>query len=86
MACGMYTVKGPNILKRDFTPAFSVNNMLKDLRFITRVAEEKGQPLPVTTSARALFEKAQAQGLGDKDLTAILLALLADAHATPPQS
>lgn len=71
---GYYRIKEEAILRHNFSPAFSLANMLKDVRFMTKEAGERGLKLPVTESVQAVMEDALAQGLGEQDLTVILRA------------
>jgi len=73
--CGYYRMKEGAILNRDFQPSFSLDNMLKDVRFILKEAAKRQQPLPVTERASQLFEKASREGLGNQDVSAVYLAL-----------
>jgi 3-hydroxyisobutyrate dehydrogenase len=73
--CGYYAIKETAMLKSDFSPAFSLDNMAKDVGFMVQEAKSRGVTLPVTEAVQALMQKAQAQGLGPQDLSSILLAL-----------
>jgi 3-hydroxyisobutyrate dehydrogenase-like beta-hydroxyacid dehydrogenase len=73
--CGYFRIKEDAILKNDFQPAFSLNNMLKDVRFITSEAQKRQLTLPVTVGVRLLLEEASQQGLGNQDVSAVYLAL-----------
>lgn len=60
------------MIKRDYQPNFFLHLMAKDLRY---AMQEGGvQSLHLTTAAAALrvFEKAIAEGLGEKDMSAIV--------------
>jgi 3-hydroxyisobutyrate dehydrogenase/glyoxylate/succinic semialdehyde reductase len=74
--CGYFRIKEEAILKKDFKPAFSLDNMLKDVRFILKEAGHRQQPLPVTEGALRLLEKASREGMGNQDVSAIYLALI----------
>jgi 3-hydroxyisobutyrate dehydrogenase/glyoxylate/succinic semialdehyde reductase len=73
--CGYFRIKEEAILKNDFKPAFSLDNMLKDVRFILKEAAKKQQPLPVTEGVLRLLEQASLEDLGNKDVSAVYLAL-----------
>ncbi|HRY28711.1 MAG TPA: NAD(P)-dependent oxidoreductase [Elusimicrobiota bacterium] len=73
--CAYYQIKKEPVLKKDFSPAFSLANMLKDVRFMTKEAGGRGLDLPVTQAVRALMESALQEGRGDKDLMSIYLTL-----------
>jgi 3-hydroxyisobutyrate dehydrogenase len=73
--CGYYAIKETAMLKPDFSPAFSLDNLAKDVGFMIQEAKARGAKLPVTEAVQALLQKAQAQGLGPQDLSSILIAL-----------
>lgn len=73
--CGYFRMKENNILNEDFSPAFSVKNMLKDLRYINEAARAKELNLPVSSLEEKIYEKALKSGFYDEDLTAILKIL-----------
>jgi len=81
--CGYYQIKKEALLNDDFTPAFSLENMLKDVRFMDQAAKEKRLPLPVTQAVKYLMESAMADGLGDQDLTAISKILKSKVEVIP---
>src|SRR5207237_5622509 len=47
---------GQNILKRDFSPSFALNLMLKDARLIEKFAESLESPIPVLRVVKKDFE------------------------------
>lgn len=61
----------PMIVK-DYTPTFTVNLMLKDLRMIAAMAEETKVPIPLCAAARQIYMGAAALGHGDADQNAII--------------
>jgi len=76
---GYFRIKEGALLNRDFAPAFSLANMLKDVRFMNNEAGRRGLALPVNQAVQSLMETAAAEGRGGQDLSSILLTLLADA-------
>ena len=72
---GAMETRGPRMLKRDFSPHFSVNNMYKDLSNVVRLAEECGVSLPVTGTAREILRAAKSQGKGELDSAVIMTVL-----------
>jgi 3-hydroxyisobutyrate dehydrogenase-like beta-hydroxyacid dehydrogenase len=66
--------KGPKIARGDFKAAFSLSNLLKDLRLADKQAKETGAELPMSKVALAEYSKA-AEKEGDKDFSVIALAL-----------
>ncbi|MCM2267276.1 MAG: NAD(P)-dependent oxidoreductase [Elusimicrobiales bacterium] len=75
--CAYFGLKKDNILNKDYPPAFPLKHMLKDARFMLAEAAASRLHLPVTAAAEALMAEAAAAGYGDKDLSAIHLALTA---------
>jgi 3-hydroxyisobutyrate dehydrogenase-like beta-hydroxyacid dehydrogenase len=72
---GAMETRGPRMVKRDFSPHFSVNNMYKDLSNVVRLAEECGVSLPVTGAAREILRAAKSQGKGELDSAAVMTVL-----------
>jgi len=71
MDCGYFRIKEKNILSRSYAPAFSLANMLKDVRFAQAEAAAKGRALPVNAAVRQLMEDTLARGFADKDLSSV---------------
>jgi 3-hydroxyisobutyrate dehydrogenase-like beta-hydroxyacid dehydrogenase len=67
--------KGPKIAAGNFDPAFSLNNLLKDLKLADKQATETGARLPMSRVALAEYSKATENGEGNKDFSVIALAL-----------
>jgi len=64
--------KLPRMLARDFEPAdFAVHLMLKDARYATALAEALGAPADMILGAVKAFARAEAKGLGAKDIAAV---------------
>lgn len=70
-----YTAKGKAIRKGDFEKNFPVNLMLKDLVLALDTARESGVALPQTAINREMFTAANAKGLGDEDMAAVIKIL-----------
>ncbi|MDA4115737.1 MAG: NAD(P)-dependent oxidoreductase [Thaumarchaeota archaeon] len=70
--------KGPKIAAGNFEAAFSLNNLLKDLRLADGQASTTGAVLPMSKVALAQYSKAAENGDGDKDFSVIALALERD--------
>jgi 3-hydroxyisobutyrate dehydrogenase-like beta-hydroxyacid dehydrogenase len=70
------TVRGKRELIESgrFPPNFKLDLAAKDLRLVTGVAGSTGLALPLATAARAWFEHAQGQGLGQLDYSAVTAA------------
>lgn len=71
-------VKGRMMLERRFETSFSVRLALKDARLILEAAEAGGQRLKITEVVRSRYEEAIAMGHGEKDMSALFLAVAAD--------
>jgi 3-hydroxyisobutyrate dehydrogenase-like beta-hydroxyacid dehydrogenase len=78
----LYAAKGRLVLDGDYEARASVALATKDLELITTAAREAGMRLPLTETARDLFERAAAAGLADEDMIAVykLLEVDRDAH------
>jgi 3-hydroxyisobutyrate dehydrogenase len=73
--CGYFAIKEQALLKRDFSPAFSLDNMAKDVAFMVHEAAHRGIKLPVIEAVQTLLQKARAEGHGSQDLSALFLAI-----------
>ncbi|HWT80201.1 MAG TPA: NAD(P)-dependent oxidoreductase [Candidatus Methylomirabilis sp.] len=72
---GAMETRGPRMVKRDFSPHFSANNMYKDLSNVLKLAEECGVSLPVAGAAREILRAVRTQGKGDLDSCAVMTIL-----------
>jgi 3-hydroxyisobutyrate dehydrogenase-like beta-hydroxyacid dehydrogenase len=70
--CGYFQMKERAMLEGDFDPAFTLSNMLKDVRFMDETAKRKHLSLPVTKAVRALMESGVEKGFGEEDLMAMV--------------
>jgi 3-hydroxyisobutyrate dehydrogenase-like beta-hydroxyacid dehydrogenase len=79
----LYTAKGRLVLDGDYEARASVALATKDLELITEAAREAGVLLPLTETARDVFARAAAAGLGEEDMIAVykLLGAGEDADA-----
>ena len=75
--CAYYQIKKAPILSRKYPPAFSLANMLKDVRFMNKESAGMALELPVTTAVQRLMEDALGRGWGKQDLTVIAELLTA---------
>lgn len=64
--------KASPMIAKDYTPTFTVNLMLKDLRIIAAMADGLATPIPLGTMARQVYMGAAALGHGNADQNAIL--------------
>lgn len=67
----MFTAKGPQILAEDYSTAFPLKHMEKDLRLAVELGDENCQRLSVSLSALEVFEEAMNAGLGNEDFSAV---------------
>ncbi len=67
--------KSVQLSQRDFTPTFTVEQMIKDLELIVGAARDVHAPLPQTAATLQLMHAAVAQGQGLDDYAAIIQAV-----------
>lgn len=77
---GAMETRGPRMVRRDFTPHFSANNMYKDLSTALKLAEECGASLPAASISREILRAARSQGKGDQDSCVVMTVLEAMAN------
>jgi 3-hydroxyisobutyrate dehydrogenase len=66
-------LKLPRMLAQDFEPTdFALNLMLKDARYATALAQSLGLPAGMIEGAVKAFARADAKGLGAKDIAAVV--------------
>jgi 4-hydroxybutyrate dehydrogenase/sulfolactaldehyde 3-reductase len=74
------------VLKGDVDPGFAIDLAYKDLSIGVGAAAAAGVPVFTGAAAReALGQARSGQGLGGKDITAVLLAAAANAGIKPPR-
>jgi 3-hydroxyisobutyrate dehydrogenase len=71
----MFTNRGPQIMKRDWRPGFTVALQQKDLRLVLDAADEMGVPLAGTSLIFNLYRTLEAQGLQEEGNHALIKAL-----------
>jgi 3-hydroxyisobutyrate dehydrogenase-like beta-hydroxyacid dehydrogenase len=64
--------KAVQLAQRDFTPTFTVEQMIKDLGLILEAGAQAHVPLPQTAATLQLMQAAVAQGDGGEDYAAII--------------
>lgn len=69
---GMAEMKGPKMVKGDFSPQFKTKLMHKDLKLAARLAESVQMPAPVLNVAKEMFSAACQSGWGEEDMSAIV--------------
>ncbi len=72
---GAMETRGARMIKHEFSPHFSTNNMYKDLSSALKLAEEVGASLPATSIAREMLRAAKSQGKGDLDSCVVVTIL-----------
>jgi 3-hydroxyisobutyrate dehydrogenase len=82
----MLSNRGPQILRRDWRPGFTIDLQAKDVRLVLDAADKLGVPLPGTALIFQLYRTLQAQGLGSEGNHALIKALehLAGFEVQPP--
>jgi 3-hydroxyisobutyrate dehydrogenase len=71
----MFTHRGPQVMRRDWRPGFTVDLQQKDLRLVLEAADAAGCPLPGTSLIFQFYRSLQAQGLGGDGNHALIKAL-----------
>ena len=75
VASPIVKAKAPQLAHRDFTPTFTVAQMVKDLGLIVDAAADVHVPVPQTAATLQLMHAAIAQGDGGDDYAAIIKAV-----------
>jgi 2-hydroxy-3-oxopropionate reductase len=68
-------MKGPRIIKRNFTPGFKTDLHYKDLGLIMEAAHALQVPLPTTAGVQELFSALRVKGRGALDHSAVITIL-----------
>jgi 3-hydroxyisobutyrate dehydrogenase len=71
----MLANRGPQVIRRDWRPGFTIDLQQKDVRLVLEAADELGVPLPGTALIRQLYRTLQARGLGAEGNHALVKAL-----------
>jgi 3-hydroxyisobutyrate dehydrogenase len=72
---GMSENKAYKMIKDEYRPTFTLNNLKKDLNTINETAKSFGIQLPMSTEAEEIYKKAIENGFGDLDYTGVLAYL-----------
>ena len=67
--------KGPLMVSGNFTPAFPLKHMQKDMRLAIELGEQLGQKLACSIGANAAYLDALQGGNGDLDFSVVITAL-----------
>lgn len=71
----MFANRGPHIMRRDWSPFFTIDLQEKDLRLVMQAADQFGVPLPATSLIFQFYRTLQAQGFGGEGNHALMKAL-----------
>ncbi|MBI3160348.1 MAG: NAD(P)-dependent oxidoreductase [Chloroflexi bacterium] len=71
----MLANRGPQMIRRDWRPGFTIDLQQKDLRLVLEAADELGLPLLATGMVFHLYRALQRQGLGSEGNHALVKAL-----------
>jgi 3-hydroxyisobutyrate dehydrogenase len=74
-ACWSLDVLAPKLVKKDYSPGFSVDNFVKDLRIALEEADAMKLSLPGLALAKQLYTAVQAMGGGKLGNQSLYLAL-----------
>ena len=74
-ASNMLTRNGPMLLSGDYGSLAPVRLLAKDLSLVEDAAADLGVPLPLVQRTRALFDEGMARGLGESDISALIMVL-----------
>ncbi len=67
--------KSTPIKNKDYTTAFSVENMYKDVNICMNMAKESGLNMPGEAAAKSVYDKAMELGYGKEDFCATIKAV-----------
>lgn len=70
-----YAFKGRALLERDFDTHFSIDLLVKDQSLMLHEAAQQKTPMPGLAAIREVFQAARAQGLGERDISAVFQSL-----------
>lgn len=71
----MLSNRGPQMIRRDWSPGFTIDLQQKDLRLVLETADQLGVPMPGTALVFQLYAALQNQGLGEEGNHALVKAL-----------
>lgn len=82
LANPMFAGKGPLMLKRDFTAAFPLKHMEKDLRLALELGNDMDQFMPTAENSQDIFALALRLGYGDEDFSAVFKTVCDGIHGS----
>lgn len=71
----MLSNRGPQMIRRDWRPGFTIDLQQKDLRLVLEAADDLGVPLPGTALVFQMYRALQRRGLGSEGNHALVKAL-----------
>jgi 3-hydroxyisobutyrate dehydrogenase len=71
----MLTTRGPQMVRGDWRPGFTIDLQQKDLRLVLDTADRLGVPTPGTALVFQMYRALQNQGLGSEGNHALIKAL-----------
>ncbi len=71
----MLNNRGPQVIRRDWRPGFTIDLQQKDLRLVLETADQLGIPLPATAQVFQYYRALQQLGLGGEGNHALVKAL-----------
>jgi 3-hydroxyisobutyrate dehydrogenase-like beta-hydroxyacid dehydrogenase len=71
----MLANRGPQMIRRDWAPGFTIDLQQKDLRLVLEAADEMGVPTLATAQVFQLYRSLQDRGLGSEGNHALVKAL-----------
>lgn len=71
----MLSNRGPQMIRRDWRPGFTIDLQQKDLRLVLEAADDLGVPLPGTALVFQMYRALQRLGLGPEGNHALVKAL-----------
>ncbi|MGB9700193.1 MAG: NAD(P)-dependent oxidoreductase [Thermodesulfobacteriota bacterium] len=72
---GAMETRGLRMIKHDFAPGFSLNNMYKDLSTAIKLADEVGAVLPTGSITREIVKAAKTRGRGEMEASVVITIL-----------
>jgi len=72
---GAMETRGPKMIRRNFTPGFSTNNMYKDLAGVMKLADQCGVSLPAASISLEVLRSAKTRGMGALDACCVMQVL-----------
>jgi 3-hydroxyisobutyrate dehydrogenase len=71
----MLANRGPQVIRRDWRPGFTIDLQQKDLRLVLEAADQVGAPVQATATIFQMYRTLQAAGLGAEGNHALVKAI-----------